>query len=634
MDDLPYLVYFYGELNTNSMYGFVSKSNFVPFEEAKTKKDYYPAFVKSKSKLDENKKLTKLDEQNLRVLEAMETDLILDRSVRRIIDFPEEYDLLTPADILSLDGLDSDSDSDSEGESSELTDSSKPQSNGASTPAIVKKKLGRPKGGKNKPKVGNKSKDEGLKTDTIIEDQSKGSSDDPRAALVYSFDEDEANIKYAMEESDDEDDDDDDEGWDAKGTTSKPDLTDMDLDDTIYTDNVDRKKKKGKLNAMQPSKRQRQNLKKELNPEAREKRDFMRCEKLYLPFVEKWEIAYQKRDLTNLKECFDQASSVVVDCSAPFLEAYFPSLVKKTKAFFRDSSDGSSDELLKAVKTVGKMLGEAYKEKLKMVPIGFKAPKAKIIPIIPVIGGNKGEPPIQEVKRSGDAAGDGRAVTVKRTDLKEVNESGSRPHSPMRPSMDDTTKQRFIPLDTHENNALKLESSKPDAPVASKPWKSFSLGKLKTRVESQQPLTMKAHTAAPKLATIPSWMVTPITADPVNDPDRRMAMDFLKEMSTHFPSDRVNGDAIAQLIEKAIFSWASRVAASMGEFIEPQEGKDSWVDFYWIRVHAIVAAVCGSKGNGTGTLVHLMMNGEFTSPDAVVALSEEKLQKAFHGLAI
>ena len=95
------------------------------------------------------------------------------------------------------------------------------------------------------------------------------------------------------------------------------------------------------------------------------------------------------------------------------------------------------------------------------------------------------------------------------------------------------------------------------------------------------------------------------------------ALEFLLQAAAHFPANKgVNEESVARSIEMAIYDWS-------------QSQRGSWTDIYWDKVHALVAAITGKRD--IGTLVDMIMDGDFASPKLLMKLSVENLENSFEG---
>ena len=123
---------------------------------------------------------------------------------------------------------------------------------------------------------------------------------------------------------------------------------------------------------------------------------------------------------------------------------------------------------------------------------------------------------------------------------------------------------------------------------------------------------------------------------PQDDDTRSLALEFLTQMTQQFPEDLVNVDAMALALEDAIYQWAqndSNQTAQVSVASGVEESDTSWEKTYWRKVHAIVAAFCGSKAE-KGTFYAMMLQGKFDTPDKIVNVSYDKYVAAFEGKAL
>ena len=95
--------------------------------------------------------------------------------------------------------------------------------------------------------------------------------------------------------------------------------------------------------------------------------------------------------------------------------------------------------------------------------------------------------------------------------------------------------------------------------------------------------------------------------------NRLFGLEFYKEMTRHFPSDRVNRESMAISLEAATHDWATNEA----------KGSTESTDMYWRKVRAIVAVVSGKYN--PGSLKNKILKGDFTQASDLVKVPEEKL---------
>ncbi|GKY94045.1 hypothetical protein MPSEU_000371200 [Mayamaea pseudoterrestris] len=638
LDELPFLIYFYGEQNINQMYSFILKDKFTPFEKGKEKKDYFPVLLQSRKKQEAGKKLTKMDEYNLRALQEIEDDLTTDKIHRRILPFPEEYDLLSETDLLDVES----------GSSSESDSNDGP-------PVVDRKVATKPLAKKRKKMIIAKKQPTKLpvavlktsdKSPTLNSMMPAGSQTDTDDFVGDADDEDEANLQYALGDSDIEDvDNENDSGW--LGAVNGG-FDEMELStDLVLVEKPAGKRNEGKAKGKEAKempvksrKLTRKKPRKELSPAKAEKRSFVRCERMYRMFVFEWETAVHHRNLVTLSECFERASAVVADCSAPFLEAYFADLVKLTKSMLRDStSEAGNEALFISIKRIGKELKDLYAEKKAKVPIGFKVPKAKPFSDLIASASIDTKPFLgdHEAQLVGNTNVDSDQVEKTRV-ADQVKQSRAIAHVARSLSPVDDCLRSSGPLDippTEADESKELALSTIDR-------KAFSLGYLKTRSEIQPVVENGAEdTDFKQQSNCPAWMTDATTNAPIDDSIRALALTFIQDMATHLSPEIMNVAAVVLAIEIAVFEWAKKVGAAMGGLNAKAPDDESvlvadapWLDVYWNRIHAIVAAVCGLKGTGNGTVRHLITCGHFPTAESIASLSDEQLKRSSSGHAI
>jgi hypothetical protein len=153
--------------------------------------------------------------------------------------------------------------------------------------------------------------------------------------------------------------------------------------------------------------------------------------------------------------------------------------------------------------------------------------------------------------------------------------------------------------------------------------KSFTLGSLmrsNPKDGEKTDTSVSAHSsgkasASAKTKQLPSWIIGSSTLEVPTDTQRAFALDFIREMATHFPAGKINVETFALSLEAAIFQWASK--------------KDNWQDDYWDTVHCLVAAIAGKRD--PGSLMSFVMEGHFTTPKELVLLPEKLLADSFEG---
>ena len=127
----------------------------------------------------------------------------------------------------------------------------------------------------------------------------------------------------------------------------------------------------------------------------------------------------------------------------------------------------------------------------------------------------------------------------------------------------------------------------------------------------EAPLTLDGKKEATDVENS-GWMNCAVSVQ-TSDPQRLLGLEFLLQMASHFPDDKVKVDSIAVLVEKAIFDWAGSKVGAM----------------YWERLHAIAAGICGDSE--PGSLMQQVLNGEIKTAKELVLLPDKKLYASFLG---
>ena len=104
LDNMSYLVYWYGEENEANMYSLLAQTRFTPYATGisgtgKKKMQVVPASVQKK--VDAGKALNQGDLSKIRAMKAVEEDLAKDQADRRrgILSFVEGYETLKLEDV-------------------------------------------------------------------------------------------------------------------------------------------------------------------------------------------------------------------------------------------------------------------------------------------------------------------------------------------------------------------------------------------------------------------------------------------------------------------------------------------------------------------------------------------------------
>lgn len=196
----------------------------------------------------------------------------------------------------------------------------------------------------------------------------------------------------------------------------------------------------------------------------------------------------------------------------------------------------------------------------------------------------------------------------------------------------DVLRKSGVPSRTKEPVQPHIDSGS-KSPAKPKP-KKFSIASLmksggqeKGPSQPKPPSSRESYKAKKQL---PAWMRSESPLSPPEGRNRLFALEFFKEMSRHFSSDKVNRDGMALALEAETYHWAQCKSGKDTETLQggkPVAMDAKTNDMYWRKVRAIVAVVCGKYN--PGTLMHDMMKGDFETARDLVELSDEKLSAYF-----
>jgi hypothetical protein len=336
-----------------------------------------------------------------------------------------------------------------------------------------------------------------------------------------------------------------------------------------------------------------------------------------------WGQATRETNIQKLEECVDLALDAVSNFTVPFMEAYLTQINKQTKSILNAPPDGLEEKYkeiankYKAFRTKMKQihtaqkgdLPEDFKVDAKPLKRKKKQNKAATSDVAASFQNEQDEPKkvnaVSETLDSSHAGTETQKQTPSALDKKKEAVADNI-EIPRKKSSERTS--------SVENQQQKPTDSKPAAPTRAaapppKPErKAFSLGTLMKREPKSQ------VSVATKESQLPTWLYDSPDGEAPTDEVRSLALEFLREMACQFPTKGVNAEAVALHFEKALDSWAKTK------------------EDYWKRLHSIVAAISGK--HGSGTLVHLIVDGKFSSADQVVQLSDDDLLKSYEGQAI
>jgi hypothetical protein len=358
---------------------------------------------------------------------------------------------------------------------------------------------------------------------------------------------------------------------------------------------------------------------------AKLKQKFQENEKVFGPILQTWADEIKKKDTSKLQAMIKQISACYTDFSVRFIELYpVPDLVKRTKGVLKEKNADLTD--LVALRT---KLNSFYMEEKNKVPESFKPKPKRQISTGSSLKESQSRLTVNEPNMSTKASSQSTigATAVMATSRPGIEQPGDyKRKQEQRQSEPETNREMISAIPKHD---LKTHaSSKPDKFL--KPEKkNFSIGNyVKTTLQeavsaSKTPVVTSRAVSVAKV--IPAWITEETSLEPPTDQDRSLGLEFLRQMATCFPSGNINAESLALSIEKAINDWSVKQS-----LVSPSDF--AWRDAYWERVHAIVAAVCGKRNSGT--LMNLLLNGDFDDPLELVGLEHKILLDSFEGRPI
>jgi hypothetical protein len=358
---------------------------------------------------------------------------------------------------------------------------------------------------------------------------------------------------------------------------------------------------------------------------AKLKQKFQENEKVFGPILQTWADKIKKKDTSKLQAMIKQISACYTDFSVRFIELYpVPDLVKRTKVVLKEKNADLTD--LVALRT---KLNSFYMEEKNKVPESFKPKPKRQISTGSSLKESQSRLTVNEPSMSTKASSQSTigATAVMATSRPGIEQPGDyKRKQEQRQSEPETNREMISAIPKHD---LKTHaSSKPDKFL--KPEKkNFSIGNyVKTTLQeavsaSKTPVVTSRAVSVAKV--IPAWITEETSLEPPTDQDRSLGLEFLRQMATCFPSGNINAESLALSIEKAINDWSVKQS-----LVSPSDF--AWRDAYWERVHAIVAAVCGKRNSGT--LMNLLLNGDFDDPLELVGLEHKILLDSFEGRPI
>jgi hypothetical protein len=358
---------------------------------------------------------------------------------------------------------------------------------------------------------------------------------------------------------------------------------------------------------------------------AKLKQKFQENEKVFGPILQTWADEIKKKDTSKLQAMIKQISACYTDFSVRFIELYpVPDLVKRTKGVLKEKNADLTD--LVALRT---KLNSFYMEEKNKVPESFKPKPKRQISTGSSLKESQSRLTVNEPSMSTKASSQSTigATAVMAPSRPGIEQPGDyKRKQEQRQSEPEANREMTSAIPKHD---LKTHaSSKPDKFL--KPEKkNFSIGNyVKTTLQeavsaSKTPVVTSRAVSVAKV--IPAWITEETSLEPPTDQDRSLGLEFLRQMATCFPSGNINAESLALSIEKAINDWSVKQS-----LVSPSDF--AWRDAYWERVHAIVAAVCGKRNSGT--LMNLLLNGDFDDPLELVGLEHKILLDSFEGRPI
>jgi hypothetical protein len=614
-------VYWYGSSSSNAPYGYQPQATFVAWDDKLPAHwDKYKAVA---DKLAAGKKLTKKDMDMLAVKKEVDEDLSKhpNERIRPKANFPEGYDLLSLDDLNTLSDQDIEdyafSASDGEEETVDELVMSPPAESDTKT-----KKRKQSKNANAQPKKTKLTKLNSKSSGMVTHEKAANVEDmnDFGDADVDDDEVDAMNIKHALE---------DDSGPSSDDASAFGSDVDVDVpDDNLVVDEPESSKKKkskpagDKVLSTSTAKKvggsgrtfislSKKAIEKEIS-------ELRRCETKYADVVRSCLQAVDSEQFLSLGKSFDEMSLIVNDCSAPFIELYLVPATKRAKAFLKSKVSPSAINTLEKVRAVWKNLASVYERKIVSVPADFKLPPAKSLSDTNSGYSAKGTVSIREISEVNVAVG----IKKSRLTQQQVERVGNVPR-------DEELLQNLgkdFEASTQKNKGGFKGDAKDDFKAAVKderkvPPRAFSLGKLMQRDPSTQILRAASGLMSPPILS--SWWAEPFTGEEVTDAERVLAVYFFEDMFAHFPPGKISVEHASRALEKAVFEYA----AKGDEGVERDLGV--CLPEYQARIHGLVAAIVGVRGSGT--LMNLIMNGDYPTPQKLAAVSDEDLMNSFKG---
>lgn len=566
------LVYWYGThvLDPLNAYSFVTKKSCLTYEEG-VARGCDKLAKNIQKKLDAGKSLSKTEQCAVEGLEELKGDLKKKPEDRKHMDmgaFKELHELESEDDSVVEDQIDVDELEDIEEE--------------VPVPAKKKKETKEKETKKKKRKAQQSSLDE----EDFGEDEITSEEEDEEAQVPESELDDDEDLDYALEPKSQK-----------KSRKRKSDDAPSSKSTT----------KKAKLERKRTKKISKQAAYK------MEQQRFEECEAKYLPLVQHWKISLKAKHVDKLVEIMEELMNCVELFTGSFILAYkLPQLMRNdTKPLLK-----GDNEHLKKYKEVWAKMKRTFEE--DEGPEGFTpkmgSNKIKKSPARKLERPKTAESPVpQDIPPS--SSNDAKVGNTRDESLTNETAEGTTIPSPMRiPKTKESNK--YVPGSPPLSRESTLGEGKSER-------KAFSLShliqpKAQDSQGSDHPGRILQNTKENEdTMDTPSWLTSVPGADDsltMND-DRAFALEFFQDAASRFPPEKANREAVARALEKAVFRWA-----------KDNHGSD-WVDPYWRKVHALVAAICGKRE--TGPIVGVILKGKYASARDLVLAPDETLEWSF-----
>lgn len=431
-------------------------------------------------------------------------------------------------------------------------------------------------------------------------------------------DKEDMEVDEDVEEEFDDDDEEKDESFDGNQDESE---AENDLDFHERPSKKRKRLKAGSAPEVNRARKQEQTESTAVKRRSRkaETKKFLDCEEKYGNLIQAWYRAIQDRNTEALSASLTRVGEVVEKFSFPFMEAYLGPLHAQSKVFLKALGDKG---MLAQYEDFRKMMKKVYTEEKDRVHENYKLPKNNIE--LESLPGKKAAKKTSSDVRTGDDDATRRNTPKK----DEARSSSPKPTKETKDSQKIEPKSKLV--DTARVDVKAPARAAPSSSASAKPERrAFSLGTLMKR--DSKPAAAKTS-AQTKASQLPKWLTEKSIDSAPLEGIRFLGLEFLKAMASKFPDESgMDKEAVALAFENAIWSWTLKQKKGTldKDSTKPTDSNAEQNDLYWDRVHAIVAAISGKAGSGT--LMHLIKNGEFQSASKVVELGDDALLKSFEG---